>query len=68
MITTHFYNATLNKHGVDVTTDKGDRFGIACPDEQTARTIAAGLEAVRLLATVAEPSNQIKQLLTSLQP
>ena len=66
MKATQFYNATLNKHGVDVTTDKGDTFGIACPDEQTARQIAAGLEAVRLLATVAEPSDEIKQFLTSL--
>ena len=40
MKTTHFYNATLDKHGVDVTTDKGDTFGIACPDETTARQIA----------------------------
>lgn len=66
MKATHFYNATLNKYGVDVTTDKGDTFGIACPDEQTARTMAAGVEAVRLLATVANPTDEIKQLLTSL--
>ena len=49
MKATHFYNATLNKNGVDITTDKGDRFGIACPDEQTARQIAAGVEAIELL-------------------
>ena len=49
MKATYFHNATLNKYGVDFTTDKGERFGIACPDEQTARTMAAGLEAVRLL-------------------
>lgn len=66
MKTTYFHNSTLNKYGVDFTTDKGDRFGIACPDEQTARTIAAGVEAVRLLATVAEPTDEIKQFLTSL--
>jgi tRNA A37 threonylcarbamoyladenosine synthetase subunit TsaC/SUA5/YrdC len=65
MKTTYFHNSTLNKHGVDVTTDKGDTFGIACPDEQTARQIAAGLEAIELLATVAEPTDEIKQLLTN---
>ena len=42
MKTTYFHNATLNKHGVDITTDTGETFGIACPDETTARTIAAG--------------------------
>ena len=66
MKTTYFHNATLNKYGVDITTDKGDTFGIACPDEQTARTMAAGPEAIRLLATVAQPTEQIKQFLTSL--
>lgn len=54
MKTTHFYNATLNKHGVDVTTDKGETFGIACPDETTARTIAAGGDAIELLRTVTQ--------------
>ena len=66
MKTTYFHNATLNKYGVDITTDKGDTFGIACPDETTARTMAAGPEAIRLLATVAQPTEQIKQFLTSL--
>ena len=49
MKTTYFHNATLNKHGVDITTDTGETFGIACPDEQTARMIAAGGEAIRIL-------------------
>lgn len=49
MTTKHFHNSTLNKHGVDVVTDNGERFGIACPDERTARTLAAGalLEQIR---------------------
>jgi len=49
MKSTYFYSATLNKHGVDITTDTGERFGIACPDEPTARQIAAGGEAIELL-------------------
>ena len=72
MITTYFHNATLNKYGVDVTTDKGDTFGIACPDEQTARTIAAGVEAIELLEQMVHENEDIlrdaRKLLTSLQP
>ena len=61
MKTKQFYNATLNTHGVDITTDKGERFGIACPDETTARQIAAGGEAIELLrATVAALNYQIE--------
>jgi hypothetical protein len=56
---TYFHNATLNKHGVDVTTDKGERFGIACPDEQTARQIAAGLEAIELLEQMVHENEDI---------
>lgn len=52
MTAKHFHNSTLNKHGVDVVTDNGGKFGIACPDERTARTLAAGVEAVRLLAEI----------------
>jgi len=50
MIATHFHNSTLNKHGVDVVTDNGTRFGIACPDERTARTLAAGANLAAKLA------------------
>lgn len=59
MKATYFHNATLNKHGVDVTTDKGERFGIACPDEQTARQIAAGLEAIELLEQMVHENEDI---------
>ena len=59
MITTHFYNATLNKYGVDITTDKGERFGIACPDEQTARTMAVGVEAIELLEQMVHENEDI---------
>jgi hypothetical protein len=41
MKTTYFHNSALDKHGVDVITDSGECFGIACPDEKTARTLAA---------------------------
>jgi hypothetical protein len=72
MKTTYFHNATLNKYGVDITTDKGETFGIACPDEQTARTIAAGLEAIELLEQMVHENEDIlrdaRKLLTSLQP
>jgi len=54
MKSTYFYSATLNEHGVDITTDTGERFGIACPDEPTARQIAAGGEAIELLRTVTQ--------------
>jgi hypothetical protein len=54
MKTTYFHNSTLNKHGVDVTTDKGDTFGIACPDEQTARTMAATTATLYHLKVVVE--------------
>ena len=59
MKATHFYNATLNKHGVDVTTDKGERFGIACPDEQAARQIATGVEAIELLEQMVHENEDI---------
>lgn len=48
----HFHNQTLDRHGVDVTTDNGDRFGIVCPDELTARQLAAGPEAIARLEKV----------------
>jgi len=54
MKSTYFYSATLNAHGVDITTDTGERFGIACPDEPTARQIAAGGEAIELLRTITQ--------------
>lgn len=54
MKTTYFFNPAIPAHGVDITTDKGERFGIACPDERTARTLAAGVEAVELLRTVTQ--------------
>ena len=41
MKTTYFFNPAIPAHGVDITTDTGECFGIACPDETTARTIAA---------------------------
>jgi hypothetical protein len=49
MKTTYFHNATLDRHGVDVVTDSGECFGIACPDEKTARTLAAGPELLEAL-------------------
>ena len=49
MKSTYFFNPAIPAHGVDITTDTGERFGIACPDEPTARTIAAGGEAIRFL-------------------
>ena len=57
MTATHFHNSTLNKHGVDVVTDNGEKFGIACPDERTARTLAAGVEAVELLRRAVDALN-----------
>jgi len=41
MTAKHFHNPTLNKHGVDVVTDNGERFGIACPDEKLKRNYKA---------------------------
>jgi len=54
MTTHYFHSSTLNKHGVDVVTDNGENFGIACPDEPTARQIAAGGEAIELLRTITQ--------------
>jgi hypothetical protein len=59
MKATYFHNSTLNKYGVDITTEKGETFGIACPDEQTAQTIAAGLEAIELLEQMVHENEDI---------
>lgn len=53
MKTNYFFNPAVPAHGVDITTDTGERFGIACPDEPTARTIAATEAALQLLEKVA---------------
>jgi hypothetical protein len=64
------YIATqAGNHGIDYVTDSGKKgFVIGILDEKTARTLAAGPEAIRLLATLTEPTEEIKEFLTSLQP
>lgn len=52
MKTHQFYSEILETHGVDITTDSGERFGVACPDEATARQIAMLPEAIELLSNI----------------
>ena len=54
MKSTYFFNPAIPAHGVDITTDTGERFGIACPDEPTARTIAATAATLYHLKVVVE--------------
>jgi hypothetical protein len=60
MTAKHFHNSTLNKHGVDVVTDNGERFGIACPDERTARTLAAGPELLEALERIVRSIDEME--------
>jgi len=60
MKTTYFHNATLDRHGVDVVTNSGECFNIACPDEKTARQIAAGPELLEALERIVRSIDEME--------